>query len=162
MNRLILGDVGSGKTIVAFIALYMNYITGYQGVMMAPTEILAKQHYENMINLFKNFDLKMELLTSSTLKKTRSDIIKRLASGDVDVLIGVYNKIQLKKEDKIKETASNLNSEEIIKLMKDLYYAFTDKQLPICFLKDVLNFNEQEIKLVSIFNFIKENGGLED
>ena len=46
--------------------------------------------------------------------------------------------------------------------MKDLYYAFTDKQLPICFLKDVLNFNEQEIKLVSIFNFIKENGGLED
>ena len=81
---------------------------------------------------------------------------------DVDVLIGVYNKIKLKKEDKIKETASNLNSEEIIKLMKDLYYAFTDKQLPICFLKDVLNFNEQEIKLVSIFNFIKENGGLED
>ena len=81
---------------------------------------------------------------------------------DVDVLIGVYNKIKLKKEDKIKETASNLNSEEIIKLMKDLYYAFTDKQLPICFLKDVLIFNEQEIKLVSIFNFIKENGGLED
>ena len=81
---------------------------------------------------------------------------------DVDVLIGVYNKIKLKKEDKIKEKASNLNSEEIIKLMKDLYYAFTDKQLPICFLKDVLNFNEQEIKLVSIFNFIKENGGLED
>lgn len=91
MNRLILGDVGSGKTIVAFIALYMNYITGYQGVMMAPTEILAKQHYENMINLFKNFDLKMELLTSSTLKKTRSDIIKRLASGDVDVLIGTHS-----------------------------------------------------------------------
>lgn len=91
MNRLILGDVGSGKTIVAFIALYMNYITGYQGVMMAPTEILAKQHYENMINLFKNFDLNMELLTSSTLKKTRSDIIKRLASGDVDVLIGTHS-----------------------------------------------------------------------
>ena len=91
MNRLILGDVGSGKTIVAFIALYMNYITGYQGVMMAPTEILAKQHYENMINLFKNFDLKMELLTSSTLKKTRSDIIKRLAKGDVDVLIGTHS-----------------------------------------------------------------------
>lgn len=91
MNRLILGDVGSGKTIVAFIALYMNYITGYQGVMMAPTEILAKQHYENMINLFKNFDLKMELLTSSTLKKTRSDIIKRLANGDVDVLIGTHS-----------------------------------------------------------------------
>ena len=91
MNRLILGDVGSGKTIVAFIALYMNYITGYQGVMMAPTEILAKQHYENMINLFKNFDLKIELLTSSTLKKSRSDIIKRLASGDVDVLIGTHS-----------------------------------------------------------------------
>ena len=91
MNRLILGDVGSGKTIVAFIALYMNYITGYQGVMMAPTEILAKQHYENMINLFKNFDLKIELLTSSTLKKTRSDIIKRLASGDINVLIGTHS-----------------------------------------------------------------------
>ena len=91
MNRLILGDVGSGKTIVAFIALYMNYITGYQGVMMAPTEILAKQHYENMINLFKNFDLKIEILTSSTLKKTRSDIIKRLAKGDVDVLIGTHS-----------------------------------------------------------------------
>ena len=91
MNRLILGDVGSGKTIVAFIALYMNYITAYQGVMMAPTEILAKQHYENMINLFKNFDLKIEILTSSTLKKTRSDIIKRLASGDIDVLIGTHS-----------------------------------------------------------------------
>ena len=91
MNRLILGDVGSGKTIVAFIALYMNYITGYQGVMMAPTEILAKQHYENMINLFKNFDLKIKILTSSTLKKTRSDIIKRLASGDIDVLIGTHS-----------------------------------------------------------------------
>ena len=91
MNRLILGDVGSGKTIVAFFALYMNYITGYQGVMMAPTEILAKQHYENMINLFKNFDLKIELLTSSTLKKTRNDIIKRLASGDIDVLIGTHS-----------------------------------------------------------------------
>lgn len=91
MNRLILGDVGSGKTIVAFIALYMNYITGYQGVMMAPTEILAKQHYENMINLFKNFDLKIGLLTSSTLKKTRSDIIKKLASGDIDVLIGTHS-----------------------------------------------------------------------
>lgn len=110
MNRLILGDVGSGKTIVAFIALYMNYITGYQGVMMAPTEILAKQHYENMINLFKNFDLKMELLTSSTLKKTRSDIIKRLASGDVDVLIGTH---------------SVLNDEIIF---KNLGFVVTDEQ----------------------------------
>lgn len=91
MNRLILGDVGSGKTIVAFIALYMNYISGYQGVMMAPTEILAKQHYDNMINLFKDFNLKIELLTSSTLKKNRLDILKRLENHEIDVLIGTHS-----------------------------------------------------------------------
>ena len=81
---------------------------------------------------------------------------------DVDVLIGLHNKINPKKEDKIKESATNLNSEEMVKLVKALYHTFTDKQLPLCFIKDALDFNEQEIELISLFKFIKENGGLEN
>lgn len=90
MNRLLLGDVGSGKTIVAFISLYMNYLAGYQGILMAPTEILAEQHYLNMKNLFNN-KLNIELLTSSVSKKDRNNIINRINENKIDVLIGTHS-----------------------------------------------------------------------
>ena len=90
MNRLILGDVGSGKTIVAVIALYINQIAGYQGILMAPTEILAEQHYNNVIkNLNKTS--KLALLTSSTKKAERTEIIKKLKAGEIDILIGTHS-----------------------------------------------------------------------
>ena len=90
MNRLILGDVGSGKTIVSFIALYMNMLAGYQGVLMAPTEILAVQHYNNMTSLFGD-KLNIQLLTSSTKKGERNKILQRLKNGETHVLIGTHS-----------------------------------------------------------------------
>lgn len=90
MNRLILGDVGSGKTIVSFIALYMNMLAGYQGVLMAPTEILAVQHFNNMKSLFED-KLKIQLLTSSTKKGERNKILQNLKNGDTQVLIGTHS-----------------------------------------------------------------------
>lgn len=89
MNRIILGDVGSGKTIVAFISLYMNYLSGFQGVLMAPTEILAKQHYENMQKLFENLNIK--LLTSSTSKLERKEIIESIKTNKIDILISTHS-----------------------------------------------------------------------
>lgn len=91
MNRLILGDVGSGKTIVAFISLYMNYLAGFQGVLMAPTELLALQHYNNIISTFKNINVNVCLLTSSTKKKDRLLILEDLKSGKCDILIGTHS-----------------------------------------------------------------------
>lgn len=90
MNRLILGDVGSGKTIVSFIALYMNMLAGYQGVLMAPTEILAVQHFNNMVGLFGD-KLKIQLLTSSTKKGERNKILQNLKNGETQVLIGTHS-----------------------------------------------------------------------
>lgn len=90
MNRLILGDVGSGKTIVSFIALYMNMLAGYQGVLMAPTEILAVQHFNNMKSLFGD-KLNIQLLTSSTKKGERNKILQNLKNGDIQVLIGTHS-----------------------------------------------------------------------
>ncbi len=90
MNRLILGDVGSGKTIVSFIALYMNMLAGYQGVLMAPTEILAVQHFNNMKSLFGD-KLNIQLLTSSTKKGERNNILQNLKNGETQVLIGTHS-----------------------------------------------------------------------
>lgn len=90
MNRLILGDVGSGKTIVSFIALYMNMLAGYQGVFMAPTEILAVQHFNNMVGLFGD-KLNIQLLTSSTKKGERNKILQNLKNGETQVLIGTHS-----------------------------------------------------------------------
>ena len=90
LNRLILGDVGSGKTIVSFIALYMNMLAGYQGVLMAPTEILAVQHFNNMVGLFGD-KLNIQLLTSSTKKGERSKILQNLKNGETQVLIGTHS-----------------------------------------------------------------------
>ena len=89
MNRLILGDVGSGKTIISFLALYMNYLSGYQGVLMAPTEILINQHYENIKKILT--DLNIEILTGSTTKKDRDKIIENLKNGQIDILLSTHS-----------------------------------------------------------------------
>lgn len=89
MNRLILGDVGSGKTIISFLALYMNYLSGYQGVLMAPTEILIKQHYENIKKILT--DLNIEILTGSTTKKDHDKIIENLKNGKIDILLSTHS-----------------------------------------------------------------------
>ena len=90
MNRLILGDVGSGKTIVAIISMYINYLAGYQGTMMAPTEILTKQHFKNIINLTKNTDIVCELLVGSMTAREKKNIKERLLNGEIDILIGTH------------------------------------------------------------------------
>ena len=72
MNRLVLGDVGSGKTIVAIIAMLANYTAGYQSAFMAPTEILAKQHFEVIQNYFENYSIKVKILTGSLSKKNKA------------------------------------------------------------------------------------------
>ena len=94
MNRLIQGDVGSGKTIVAFIASYMNFLAGYQTALMVPTEILAYQHYENAIKLFNKFKVRCALLTSSLSKKDRKKIYEDISNGEVDLIIGTQSLIQ--------------------------------------------------------------------
>jgi len=90
MNRLVLGDVGSGKTVVAEIGMYINYLAGYQSAMMAPTEILARQHYDNMINLFKDTNIKVGLLVGSLKKSEKDKVNKQLISGDIDIVVGTH------------------------------------------------------------------------
>ena len=94
MNRLLQGDVGSGKTIVAFIAIYANYLSGYQSALMAPTEILATQHYNSILNLFKDLDIKVGLLTGSKKEKEKKELLEEIASGKIDVIIGTHALIQ--------------------------------------------------------------------
>ena len=94
MNRLLQGDVGSGKTIVAFIGMYVNSLCGYQSALMAPTEILANQHYINLCEFLKNTDFKVALLTGSTSKKEKNDIYKGLADGSIQMVIGTHALIQ--------------------------------------------------------------------
>lgn len=94
MNRLLQGDVGSGKTIVAFTGMYANYLSGYQSALMAPTEILAVQHYNNLKNFLKDENINIALLTGSTLKKEKSDIYKGLKDGSINMVIGTHALIQ--------------------------------------------------------------------
>ena len=94
MNRLLQGDVGSGKTIVSFIAMYANYLSGYQSALMAPTEILATQHFSNLKDIFKDYNLNMALLTGSTSKKEKDLIYEELKNGDIDIIIGTHALIQ--------------------------------------------------------------------
>lgn len=90
MNRLLQGDVGSGKTIVAFIAMYINYLSGYQSAMMAPTEILATQHYENFKKLFKDYNINVSLLMGKLSLKEKKKIYNDLKLGKIDVIIGTH------------------------------------------------------------------------
>ncbi|PLR77600.1 DNA helicase RecG [Bacillus sp. V3-13] len=94
MNRLLQGDVGSGKTVVAAIGLYASVTAGFQGALMVPTEILAEQHAESLNALLSPFGVRCELLTSSVKGKRRKAILEDLQSGDVDVLIGTHALIQ--------------------------------------------------------------------
>ena len=93
MNRLLQGDVGSGKTIVSFIAMYASYIAGYQSALMAPTEILAVQHYNNLKEILDS-KIEIALLTGSTLKKEKEEIYKELKEGKIDIVIGTHALIQ--------------------------------------------------------------------
>lgn len=94
MNRLLQGDVGSGKTVVAAIGLYASVTAGYQGALMVPTEILAEQHAESLNGLLEPFGLRCELLTSSVKGKRRREILQNLSEGKVDILIGTHALIQ--------------------------------------------------------------------
>lgn len=94
MNRLLQGDVGSGKTIVAIISMYALYLCGYQSALMSPTEVLAKQHYENIVNLFSNFDVKVCLLLGSTKKSEKKIIYEKIEKGEIDFIIGTHSLIQ--------------------------------------------------------------------
>ncbi|MDQ0972730.1 ATP-dependent DNA helicase RecG [Neobacillus niacini] len=94
MNRLLQGDVGSGKTVVAAIGLYASVTAGYQGALMVPTEILAEQHAESLNGLLEPFGLRCELLTSSVKGKRRREILQQVSEGTVDILIGTHALIQ--------------------------------------------------------------------
>ena len=94
MNRLLQGDVGSGKTVVSVIAMYANFLSGYQSALMAPTEILATQHYHTIKNLLKGTKIKIELLTGSLTKKEKLEIYEKLKEHKIDIIIGTHALIQ--------------------------------------------------------------------
>ena len=93
MNRLLQGDVGCGKTIVAIIAMYLNKLSGYQSALMAPTEILATQHYQNIKDLLGD-SVHVELLVGSLSKKEKIRIYQGLQDGDIDIIVGTHALIQ--------------------------------------------------------------------
>ncbi|WP_374717647.1 ATP-dependent DNA helicase RecG [Neobacillus sp.] len=94
MNRLLQGDVGSGKTVVAAIALYASVTAGYQGALMVPTEILAEQHAKSLKSLLEPFGVRCELLTSSVKGKRRKEILHELEEGFIQIIIGTHALIQ--------------------------------------------------------------------
>lgn len=94
MNRLLQGDVGSGKTIVAMISAYKAVKSGYQVAVMAPTTILATQHLENFNKILSSFGIKSELLISSLTKKQKQIVLDKLKSGEIDIIIGTHALLQ--------------------------------------------------------------------
>lgn len=90
MNRLVQGDVGSGKTAVAAAVCYNTVKNGFQAAFMAPTEILATQHFENLTNMFKSFDIKVDLLIGSMTKSQKDKARIKLENGDTDIIIGTH------------------------------------------------------------------------
>ena len=94
MNRLLQGDVGSGKTIVALLSMLLAIDNAYQASMMAPTEILAQQHYNNITELLKDLPVKIKLLTGSTKASERKKIINMLAEGSLHILVGTHAMIE--------------------------------------------------------------------
>ena len=98
MNRLLQGDVGSGKTIIAFMTILIALDNGFQACLMAPTEILSVQHYEGFLLMSKLLNINTVLLTGSTKASIKKDIYKSLESGEIDIIIGTHSLIQ----DKVK------------------------------------------------------------
>ncbi|MDV0430919.1 ATP-dependent DNA helicase RecG [Lactiplantibacillus sp. DA1] len=94
MNRLLQGDVGSGKTIVAAIVMYAAITAGYQAALMAPTEILAEQHADNLAQVFADTDVNVALLTGATKPAARKALLAALAAGEINLLIGTHALIQ--------------------------------------------------------------------
>ena len=94
MYRLVQGDVGCGKTVVATLALYAAFLSGYQGAMLAPTEILARQHYQSVNEVLAPFGVKTEVLYSALSSAKKNEILKDVASGKIDILIGTHSMIQ--------------------------------------------------------------------
>ncbi len=94
MNRLLQGDVGSGKTIVAIIAAYKAVKSGYQMAIMAPTSILATQHLESFEKILSKYNIKCELLLGNTTKKKKEEILERLKNGEIDVIIGTHSLLE--------------------------------------------------------------------
>lgn len=94
MNRLIQGDVGSGKTVVAVIAILAAIQAGYQAALMAPTEVLAEQHYRKLVEWFNRLHLPVELLTGSTKTSKRRETLKQLATGELPLLVGTHALIE--------------------------------------------------------------------
>lgn len=90
MNRLLQGDVGSGKTLVALLTMLMGIGNGYQAALMAPTEILARQHFETLKELLRDLPIKLELLTGSVKKKDRKGIHEGLEDGSIHILVGTH------------------------------------------------------------------------
>ena len=98
MNRLLQGDVGSGKTIIAFMSILIALDNGYQACLMAPTEILSVQHYEGFVNMSKSLNINTVILTGSTKASVKKEIYKSLNSGEIDIIVGTHSLIQ----DKVK------------------------------------------------------------
>lgn len=94
LNRLIQGDVGSGKTVVAAAAMFKAVKSGYQCAIMAPTEVLAKQHFEELSKIYKNFDIRVCILTGSMTKKEKTLVKAALSAGEYDVAVGTHALIQ--------------------------------------------------------------------
>jgi len=94
MNRLLQGDVGSGKTLVALMLMLLAIDNGYQACIMAPTEILANQHFVTIKEFLHDMDIRIELLTGSVTKKKRENILPALASGTIDILVGTHALIE--------------------------------------------------------------------
>ena len=94
VNRLIQGDVGSGKTIVSIILSLVAVLNGYQCAIMAPTEILAKQHFENFNSLLEDYGVRIKLLVGSTSSKVKKEILTNTANGMIDILIGTHSLIE--------------------------------------------------------------------
>ncbi len=94
MNRLVQGDVGSGKTVVALLSLLTVILSGYQGAMMAPTEVLARQHYKKLKDILKPYGINVSLLTGSVKGAERKEVLNSIASHDTDLIIGTHALIQ--------------------------------------------------------------------
>lgn len=98
MNRLVQGDVGSGKTVIAALALLMVASNGYQGTLMVPTEVLAKQHYEELIRLYEPFGIRVGLLVGSMTTSKKRECYERIRAQEIDVIVGTHALIQDKVE----------------------------------------------------------------